>query len=307
MSVDILMATYNGGRYLRNQLLSLQQQTYADWKLFVRDDGSTDNTLEVLREFSERDSRIKIVQEDAGKGLGAGKNFIGLAKFSSAEYVIFCDQDDIWFEKKLERLVAFADKSFDPDLPSLVMCDGYGYSNDLGVITSDRVWLWYAKSLNEFLFFNAGYQGCNVLFNSKLNSYLKDYRADYFYMHDDVVSLIAHTFGRVWFVPERLMLYRQHESNVTGNIVVGFMARVVLFFRKGSFVLSGRHYKEKESFFFSYKEEMSDSARKLFNEYLKFPYCSFWERNVILFRNSFSLGGKRLPLYLKNIIRRPIE
>ncbi len=65
MPVDILMATYNGGRYLRNQLLSLQQQTYEDWTLWVRDDGSTDNTLNILGEFSESDKRINIVEEQA--------------------------------------------------------------------------------------------------------------------------------------------------------------------------------------------------------------------------------------------------
>jgi len=90
MSVDILMATYNGGRHSRNQLLSLQQQTYEDWTLWVRDDGSIDDTIHILREFAGYDSRIKIVKEDFGRHLGPGK--------------IFCDQNDIWFGKKLEIL-----------------------------------------------------------------------------------------------------------------------------------------------------------------------------------------------------------
>jgi len=75
MSVDILMATYNGGRYLRNQLLSLQQQTYEDWTLWVRDDGSTDGTLDILRKFAESDERIKTVDEASGQRLGPGRNF----------------------------------------------------------------------------------------------------------------------------------------------------------------------------------------------------------------------------------------
>ncbi len=76
MSVDILMATYNGGIHLRNQLLSLQQQTtYKDWTLWVRDDGSVDDTISILREFAGYESRIKIVEEDFGRHLGPGKNF----------------------------------------------------------------------------------------------------------------------------------------------------------------------------------------------------------------------------------------
>lgn len=89
MPVDILMATYNGGRYLRNQLLSLQQQTYEDWTLWVRDDGSTDNTLNILGEFSESDKRINIVEEQAGKRFGPGKNFLGLTKYATSDYAIF--------------------------------------------------------------------------------------------------------------------------------------------------------------------------------------------------------------------------
>ena len=104
MHVDILMATYNGGKYLRNQLLSLQQQTHKDWILWVRDDGSTDDTMVILLEFAESDDRIKIVGKTRGERLGPGGNFLGLTKYSTADYVIFCDQDDIWFEKKLEIL-----------------------------------------------------------------------------------------------------------------------------------------------------------------------------------------------------------
>ena len=135
MSVDILMATYNGGRLLRNQLLSLQQQTYEDWTLWVRDDGSVDDTIHILREFAGYDSRIKIVEEDFGRHLGPGKNFLGLTKYSAAEYVIFCDQDDIWFEKKLEVLVDFAERNFVSHVPYLVYYDAYGYSDAEGIIT----------------------------------------------------------------------------------------------------------------------------------------------------------------------------
>ncbi len=306
MSVDILMATYNGEKYLRNQILSLQQQTYSDWVLWIRDDGSSDRTNLIVSEFAASDSRIRIVDEGRGKRLGVARNFLELTKYAKSPYVMFCDQDDIWFEKKLEKLVGFAERNFTDVLPCLVMCDGYGYSSESGVITSDRVWLWYAKNLREFLFFNAGYQGCNVLFNAKLNEYLKTYRADYYYMHDDVASLIAHTFGRVFFLRDKLMLYRQHDANVTGNITTGFLQRVRLFFRKNAFVVSESHYREKESFLRAYGDEMSQEARGLFAEYLSFTKRSLIKRLLLLHKNGFSLGGMYLPLYLKTIFRRPI-
>jgi rhamnosyltransferase len=67
-------------------------------------------------------------------------------------------------------------------------------------------------------FFNSGYRGYSMLFNHRQCKMSAEYRGDYFYMHDDVVSLLAHCFGHVYFLPKKLMLYRQHASNITGNI-----------------------------------------------------------------------------------------
>lgn len=227
MSIDILMATYNGGRYLRNQLLSLQQQTNEEWTLWIRDDGSTDDTTSILHKFAKSDRRIKIIEDGTGQRLGPGRNFLSLTKCSTADYVIFCDQDDIWFEKKLEILANFAEKNFDADIPCLVYCDAYGYSDAEGVITADGIYRYHAKTLREFLFFNGGYPGCSILFNRRLCIMAAEYRANYFYLHDDVVSLLAHSFGRIYFLAKRLMLWRQHASNVTGLDLRSCIRRVV--------------------------------------------------------------------------------
>lgn len=306
MAVDILMATYNGGRYLRNQLLSLQQQTYKDWTLWVRDDGSTDNTMHILRKFAGSDSRIKIIEEGSGGRLGPGRNFLGLTRYSTADYVIFCDQDDIWLEKKLEILIDFAEKNFVADIPCLVYCDAYGYSDTEGIITIDGVSRNHAKSLREFLFFNAGYQGCSMLFNQRLCRMAAEYRADYFYMHDDVVSLLAHSFGRVYFLPKKLMLYRQHAYNITGNISPSPCSYLRRVFDKNLYVLSAMHYKEKESFFNAYKDGLDDKARQLFAAYLAFPKKKLCNRLLLVIRHKFSIGGNQFKLLLKTIIRRPI-
>ena len=306
MKVDILMATFNGERYLHNQLLSLQQQTYKDWTLWVRDDGSIDNTIHILSKFAKYDKRIKIIKEDSGKRLGPGRNFLGLTKYSNADYVIFCDQDDIWFEKKLEILINFAKKKFVTDIPCLVYCDAYGYSDTEGIITIDGVSRNHAKSLREFLFFNAGYQGCSMLFNQRLCRMAAEYQSDYFYMHDDVVSLLAHSFGRVYFLPKKLMLYRQHSSNVTGNINPSLCSYLRRVFDKNLYVLSSIHYKEKESFFNAYKDNLDEKARQLFAAYLAFPKKKLCNRLFIIIRHRFSFGGNKFKLLLKTIIRRPI-
>src|SRR5699024_1659092 len=123
------MATYNGGRYLRNQLLSLQQQTHDNWRLLIRDDGSSDSTLQIIDEFAAQDARIQRVDVDNPQNLGAARSFMALTAWADADHVMFCDQDDIWFEKKLEILLRYAQTHFDEEVPSMVYCDAYGYSD----------------------------------------------------------------------------------------------------------------------------------------------------------------------------------
>jgi len=307
MPVDILMATYNGGKYLRNQLLSLQQQTHEDWILWVRDDGSTDDTMVILLEFAKSDSRIKIVEGANRQRLGPGRNFMRLTKYSTADYVVFCDQDDIWFEKKLEFLVDFAEKNFDGAIPCLVYCDAHGYSDADGIITIDGVSQYHANSLREFLFFNGGYQGCSMLFNRRLCIMAAEYRANYYFLHDDVVALLAHCFGDVYFLPKKLMLYRQHESKVTENINVDLRSYLRRIFNRESYVLSAKHYKEKDSFYISYKDDLNDDTRQLFEAYFAFPEKTLLGRILLILCNRFSIGGSKSKLLFKTILWRAIE
>lgn len=307
MSVDILMATCNGEKYLRNQLLSLQQQTFPDWVLWIRDDGSSDGTLAIIESFVRTDPRIRHVVEGGGKGLGAGRNFLGLARFATSEYSIFCDQDDIWFEKKLEILVDFASRNFNRHRPCFVYCDGYGYSDRDGVITISSISQLHAAKLEAFLFFNAGYQGCSILFNRALADFIREYRAAYFYMHDDVVSMVGHVFGEVHFIPQRLMLYRQHAANVTGNIPRGIFAGLKRNFGKDAYVLSRKHYDEKRAFYDAYRDDMDDRMRRLFAAYLEFPDKGLVRRLWLIWRWGFSIGGNQIRLIVKTLARRPIE
>ncbi|RRS32235.1 MAG: hypothetical protein P794_02070 [Epsilonproteobacteria bacterium (ex Lamellibrachia satsuma)] len=298
------MSTYNGDKYLKNQILSLQQQTHKKWRLLIRDDGSTDRTTEIITYFCQNDERIERVEDDLGN-LGVAKSFFQLLQCSTADYVIFCDQDDIWLEKKLEFLLKAAKEHLGTEVPSLVYCDGYAYSNENGTILSNSISHLHADNLQEFLFFNSGYQGCSILFNKKLATMAKQYDKE-FYMHDDIVSLIGHTFGKVYFLAVPLMLYRQHECNVTGKAQLKKWDALYRFFRRDAFVLSKEHYAEKKEFFSCYRQQMAQKERVLFEAYLQFPTLPLFKRFVLIFHHGFSLGGMKLPLWIKTLIRRPI-
>jgi len=299
------MATFNGARYIRNQILSLQQQTYADWNLWVRDDGSTDSTVSIVSGFASRDPRINLVS-DGDSNLGTGANFFRLLKNVKGKYAIFCDQDDIWFEKKLETLVGFAEKNFDDSRPCLVYTDGHAYSDSEGIIVSRSISHFHARKLEEFLFFNAGYQGCSILFNHCMVQMADDYQTD-FYMHDDIISLLGHVFGRVFFISKPLMLYRQHENNVTGSASKSLLETSRNFFRRNAYVISRSHYLEKKAFYNHFLSRLNNHNRRLFEQYLKYPEVPRYKRIFIVLSNGFSIGGFRLPLIMKTVLRRALQ
>ena len=295
------MATYNGGKYIENQILSILQQTYKDWILYIHDDGSFDNTIEMINKYVEIDDRIVHI-DDGVTGLRAGKNFLHTLSYSKQNYAIFCDQDDIWLENKLEELLREIERIDSSDKPVLVYGDGYPWDED-GFIHQDSISTEHAKNLQDFIMFNGGYQGCSIMMNKSLIELAKRY-SGYVHHHDDLVSLIAHTFGKVKFYPKQLMLYRQHGEAVTGN--KDFKKRKFYgVFNNVGYVISKAHFRSKTEFYNFFENEMSVENKNIFRSY--FEYCSEknrFKRALKLRRSLLSWGGDRNKMLAKTLVQR---
>ena len=101
-SVDILLATYNSNeKYLREQIESLISQSYQNINIIVSDDASTNGTIEILKEYEQKDNRIKVYRQN--QNIGFNNNFEFLLQQSTAEYIMFCDHDDVWYKTKVEK------------------------------------------------------------------------------------------------------------------------------------------------------------------------------------------------------------
>lgn len=124
--VEILLATYNGSLFLEDQLNSILSQTYTDWVITVRDDGSSDGTFEILENWTKKlGSQFRVIKDDLGN-LGSTKNFCQLLKISTSPYVLLCDQDDLWFPTKIERslnLLKQLEQQKGEDFPIMVCSD----------------------------------------------------------------------------------------------------------------------------------------------------------------------------------------
>ena len=233
--IDILMATFNGERFVGEQIESIQAQSYRNWRLLVSDDCSSDGTLDVVRRYAANDERIRIVSEGVRYG-GAKENFFALMGKSEAPYVMFCDQDDVWLSRKVEKtfiLMNGMEDGYSAKLPLLVFTDMKVVDAELNVIAESfeafssidpsRTALPYvlAQSLGA---------GCTMMINAKTRDLALNVldRKDVV-MHDWWLSLIAAAFGCIGFLDEPTSLYRQHGLNEVGALEYSPIQRAVHF------------------------------------------------------------------------------
>lgn len=220
--IEILMATYNGERFVREQIESIQNQTFTDWQLLISDDGSSDATLAVVQALAEKDNRISIISSRIRYG-SAKANFMALMSKASAQYVMFCDQDDVWLPTKIEKTLAQMrelEKNTGIDVPLLVFTDMKVVREDLSVISNS--FEEYSKidprrtNFAQLIAQSVG-AGCTMMVNHAAVTYaLRAKNINDIIMHDWWLSLIASAFGKITYLNEPTSLYRQHDNNEVG-------------------------------------------------------------------------------------------
>lgn len=299
-NIDILMATYNGASYIRTQIQSLQAQTLTDWKLYIHDDGSSDDTMSILQEMKAMDSRINII-EDGIRFHESGLNFMHLLKFSKAPFCIFCDQDDIWLENKLELMLRFIDAK-DNTIPQAVYSNSYVYIPETSDI-SGYATLCFPQKLKDVLFLNSGIQGCALMFNAALRDICKE-APDIVAMHDHVLTVCAAALGELSYLNKRLMLYRRHESTVTGPTAKKLSDRYISFFDMDKTVMSHKHYLALQSLYQKYETYISDDNKIIFSDYFRFEKECRIRRFFHVLAKGYKLYGRTSILAIKVLLRK---
>lgn len=213
--VAILMSTYNGEKYIREQLNSLFKQENVDISIWVRDDGSKDSTCDILEEFAS----LGKLQWYTGDNLRTAKSFMDLVKHVDGyDYYAFCDQDDVWNPEKLDRALSIImeQENIKEDIPVF-------YNSDYQLVDSNLKHLpeSYHKSNTTYnaAILSSCATGCTVVFNKILRDYLIEYEPKYQAMHDSWACRVCLAVGGKVIFDEnyKSLLYRQHESNVLGD------------------------------------------------------------------------------------------
>jgi rhamnosyltransferase len=222
--VCILMATYNGEKFIKQQIESIQCQTYENWILLIRDDKSTDETLKILNQLSQIDSRIKLISDNK-PNLGVKKNFSELMKLgyrTNSHYFLLADQDDFWVKNKIEIMlkeISLRESSLIPHFPVLIYSDMEVVNEKLELIAPSFMNYQLLKhpkihSLGQLLVQNT-ITGCASMFNKELLFIAKNI-PDEAIVHDWWIALCASVSGRIYFLPTPLVKYRQHGNNQIG-------------------------------------------------------------------------------------------
>ena len=222
----IMMACYNGEKYIQKQLDSIINQTYTNWRLIIRDDGSSDGTINILNEYTNKDKRIKVIINNSNKH-GAYLNFWTLVDYvkrmTTCDYYFFCDQDDIWKSNKIECMIGESQKVGSPNEPMLIYTDIEVINeNDEVVLDSLNQVMGIGKINGYSLLFSHGFlYGCDLMFTKGLLEITPAISLDNPWIdimsHDNYFGKVALLKGKIVYIDKVGIQYRRHDSNVTGN------------------------------------------------------------------------------------------
>lgn len=287
--IIILLSTYNGEKYIKAQLDSLFSQSYKNIDIYVRDDGSSDATTTILKSYD-----VKLI--DTKKNLGAKQSFSQLLNYALNEnqddYIMFCDQDDVWYSDKIEKTLSkmkeLENKS--PDSPILVHSDINIVNEKLDILATS-FWKYQHIDSNKedlsYFIVDNNITGCAMMINHTLAKKIKTIPHEAI-MHDWWIAMVASAFGKIAYVDEPLMLYRQHSSNDTGAKRYGCRYFIKKLFEKPSL---DKYIQQSQAFLSLYGNDLDKNSTSMLEEFSKFPTLGKWAKIKILFKYKIWKNG----------------
>ena len=270
--IKVLMSTFNGENYILEQIDSILKQTYQDFEIYIRDDGSSDQTIGRIKEFYDGNDKIKVF---LGENIGYTKSFLELLKnCGEAEYYAFSDQDDVWLEDKLERAINHFSVDFEG--PQLYYSSFYNCDKDLKVLGKSQINL---KPIFSQCFFNFLGNGFTFVFNAKLRKIVLEHNPNNAFGHDWWIGLVA--LGKKALIitdNHPTALWRRSEAAVTSK-KLGALGRLMY---KAEFIFGGHYFArargQLEEFSDVYKYELDVLERRKLDRILSKGFRGYFKR-----------------------------
>jgi glycosyltransferase involved in cell wall biosynthesis len=257
---SVLLSTYNGDKYLSEQLDSLVNQTYSKFKIVIRDDGSEDCTLQIIKNYQNSYPEKIILLNDEFGNIGVINSYNILMKNVVAQYYLFADQDDIWEHDKIEKLLNQS-KKYNNDDPCLI------FSNMNVFYSSKKKDTDFFKTfrINKIKIQNGLYQGtisgCLMFFNNAAKTKCLEINKNSNMLHDWDLYITALLYGHVELNDEKLINHRIHNNNVAGeNLIKSTLILLKDFFKYST--NSSNYRKIVLAYYFSYLNNLSPHVDK---------------------------------------------
>lgn len=231
--ISVCIATYNGAKFLKDQVSSILTQIAFEDEIVVSDDNSTDDTVSILREID--DERIKIYYNKI-EDKGVIKNFQNAISHSNGDYIFLSDQDDVWIPNRIPAYMAEMKKlelQFTNKLPILIFSDLSVVDETLNIVIES---VFKKTGQNPYLSYDSKIlpvsnriMGCTMFFNRKVKEISLPIK-DIAVMHDWWIALCVAKYGHITYIDKPTLLYRQHSSNVIGSkIKNNYMEKIFSF------------------------------------------------------------------------------
>lgn len=291
--IAICLATYNGGPFLKQQFESILNQTNNAWHIFVRDDGSSDETLNIIEKYvKEYPNKITNIVGVPGGG-SSEQNFLTILNWVkeniNPDYLMLSDQDDYWLPQKIEKTISVVEKC---EYPTLVHTNLMVVNENLELINNSFMKYSHLKpdknDLSHLLIQN-NVTGCTMLWNKKLNNLINYRRIDNIVMHDWWITLVASLFGKIKYLDEPTILYRQHGDNVVGAERVGSTKYIVNKISHISEIEENFQatFCQAEKLQREYSSVISSVQQEILNAYVNIPRVGKFSRIGICLKNRF--------------------
>ena len=271
--ITVLLAAWNGERYLREQMESLLGQTNQEFTILISDDGSSDRTPEIISEYESRfPDRIRSLKSLKPSG-SARDNFFRLLQSASDEYLMFCDQDDIWLPDKVEvtlREMKKMEQLWGKNMPILIHSD-LSVTDQAGAVLYPSMARYQKIAVTDnrtshYLVEN-NITGNTMMINRSLKN-LAQQIPDTCFMHDWWLGLVASCFGKILYIDRPLVRYRQHGNNQVG--AKGGMKQLSERMSRQEIVRENYRllFEQAKSFLSIYNQTMTPAQREMFEEFI---------------------------------------
>lgn len=214
-TISVAMTTYNGEKYLREQLDSLYNQVMMPDEVVVVDDCSTDNTIYILEEYHQKYNLKYFVNT---KNLGVNKNFEKAISNCTGKYIALSDQDDVWLPNKLEKSIIRLKEIEHSNMPAIVAAGRNDIDAENKLLIKSKVGSDYNHYAHLLLGDNIQWQGCTMVMNRKLIEIILPFPETKIILYDSYITLTAALSASVYYIAQPLIHYRRHSTNYCGKI-----------------------------------------------------------------------------------------